>query len=403
MRRGLVLTSTLWTALRRDRGTAGYLGLVPRYNSHNLGDALMMPLFARELAPVRLYHMMQFRPVEHRAWRLACRRAFSACILGGGTLVFWRPFLDYLSIALDAGVPCFVLGTGVLDPEFWGEHGPALIASRDQWIQALKACRFVGVRGEASRRILADLGVEGVEVVGDPCLLLASSVGPVPGTGAGEESCTTPLACSRRVCTVPPPPENSHSATAPPVLGLNWGTSGNKVWGGDERRPMEELARAAGLLVQQGWRLRVYCVWPNDREAVKAFCALLPAGSWTRAEHFLSAEEFMGDVAGCTAFAGMKLHSTALALCAGVPSVMLEYRPKGREFMASVGLEDLSVRLDALDGRALADMLGALARGWAGRRAGFLAKAAELTARLRRGMAMVREAGMGRLATDEHR
>jgi polysaccharide pyruvyl transferase WcaK-like protein len=45
-------------------------------------------------------------------------------------------------------------------------------------------------------------------------------------------------------------------------------------------------------------------------------------------------------------FVGMKLHAVALATCAYVPSVMLEYNPKCRDYMESIGQGDFTLRTD---------------------------------------------------------
>jgi polysaccharide pyruvyl transferase WcaK-like protein len=45
-------------------------------------------------------------------------------------------------------------------------------------------------------------------------------------------------------------------------------------------------------------------------------------------------------------FVGTRLHSVVLATCAFVPSVMLEYRPKCRDYMLSIGQEDYVIRTD---------------------------------------------------------
>ena len=43
---------------------------------------------------------------------------------------------------------------------------------------------------------------------------------------------------------------------------------------------------------------------------------------------------------------------------------MLEYRPKCRDFMASLGLEALTIRLDEVEAAPLAGRLRELPRGW---------------------------------------
>jgi polysaccharide pyruvyl transferase WcaK-like protein len=48
-------------------------------------------------------------------------------------------------------------------------------------------------------------------------------------------------------------------------------------------------------------------------------------------------------------FVGIKLHAVALAMCTNVPSLMIEYRPKCREFATTLGVERFCVRSDSLD------------------------------------------------------
>ena len=45
-------------------------------------------------------------------------------------------------------------------------------------------------------------------------------------------------------------------------------------------------------------------------------------------------------------FVGMKLHAVALATCAYVPSIMLEYQPKCRDYMQAIGQDTATIRTD---------------------------------------------------------
>ena len=47
-------------------------------------------------------------------------------------------------------------------------------------------------------------------------------------------------------------------------------------------------------------------------------------------------------------FVGIKLHAVALAMCANVPALMVEYRPKCLEFMNTMGMGRFVVRSDAI-------------------------------------------------------
>jgi polysaccharide pyruvyl transferase WcaK-like protein len=54
----------------------------------------------------------------------------------------------------------------------------------------------------------------------------------------------------------------------------------------------------------------------------------------------------MDSVCEQTVFVGFKLHAVVLAYCARVPALMIEYRPKCRDFMESIGADEFVVRAD---------------------------------------------------------
>src|SRR5205085_3462854 len=58
-----------------------------------------------------------------------------------------------------------------------------------------------------------------------------------------------------------------------------------------------------------------------------------------------SGDEYLQRVREMTMFLGVKLHSVILAMCAGVPSVMIEYAPKCRDFMCSMGVDRHSLHI----------------------------------------------------------
>jgi polysaccharide pyruvyl transferase WcaK-like protein len=55
-----------------------------------------------------------------------------------------------------------------------------------------------------------------------------------------------------------------------------------------------------------------------------------------------------------SAFVGIRLHSVIMAMCAGVPSIMLSYAPKCLDFMTSVDLQALAIDLKELTPDTLA-------------------------------------------------
>lgn len=85
-----------------------------------------------------------------------------------------------------------------------------------------------------------------------------------------------------------------------------------------------------------------------DRSACKRLCVFDSHAGYSR-----TARE-------CEVFVGQKRHSTEIACMNRVPSLMIEYRPKCRNFMANLDLEDFFIRADEFDADGAIAMLDRL-------------------------------------------
>ena len=94
--------------------------------------------------------------------------------------------------------------------------------------------------------------------------------------------------------------------------------------------------------------MRWFVVWPQDLKITKRAVELSNTSSEIY-EIYDNHLEFLRLVRNLNYFVGMKLHATILATCAFVPSLMLEYRPKCRDYMRSIDQEDATVRTDQFD------------------------------------------------------
>jgi polysaccharide pyruvyl transferase CsaB len=72
----------------------------------------------------------------------------------------------------------------------------------------------------------------------------------------------------------------------------------------------------------------------------------------------LTPRQIQTAIAGSDLVVGMRLHSTILAMTAGVPVVGLSYDPKVERIMGRAGLTDFTIQLDALRAGGLADTMG---------------------------------------------
>lgn len=271
----------------------------------NLGDEALFSAYHNLFPRFSFIHYDGGRLGAGIARKLSSSRAG---ILAGGTLIGQRRnWLDIASSFLEICPSLLVFGTGVDDPSLWS--GETTI---EDWIPILERCDYIGVRGPQSADLLQSHGLTQVEIVGDPVLTFAADhVNPSP---------------------------------VPRTLGLNIGTADGRLWGSEDR-VCEEMARLAKTATKAGWSVKWFAVWPKDLEITRKAASAGGSGHEI-CPIFRNHREFMAQVRSLTAFVGMKLHATILATCALTPAIMLEYQPKCRDYMKSIGREDTTFRTD---------------------------------------------------------
>ncbi len=295
------------------RTRIGYVG----WTGHkNLGDEMLYQAYQRLFPDYHVLPFISLRSSRRDTYRkITGRDIFAAGCLGGGTLINRsKKRLAMFSELLDECPVCFCLGTGVANAGFWEGRGDW----QDQlsaWVDRLKQCQFVGVRGPLGAAVLKQAGLEDVEVVGDSALIFA---------------------------------EESYATCEENVLGVNVGTALGNVWGTEDGM-VERIALACKALRSKGWKILFLCVWPDDMDSTRALAKQI--GIADPQIHLITSDvkRALDVCRRCTTFIGMKLHSVVAAICAGVPSIMIEYRPKCRDFMASMGLEEYVVRSDSIE------------------------------------------------------
>jgi polysaccharide pyruvyl transferase WcaK-like protein len=240
--------------------------------------------------------------------------------MAGGTLIGNKDnFLARSQRMFNVARHRFVFGTGVADYEFWKDRKLSAKKSWQEnlslWCCILKRCDYVGVRGPQSQKTLLDAGLQNVEVVGDPVLVFAD--------------------CSKSV--------NYHDK----VLGLNFGFGGEHMWDSQEKL-YDKIVELASLAGKSGWKVMWFVVWPKDLPITQSAAKESKTGEHIH-EICKDHSKYMDLVSDVTVFVGMKLHAVALATCAGVPSIMLEYRPKCRDYMKSIRQDHLCERIDLFE------------------------------------------------------
>src|SRR5690606_6880122 len=202
---------------------------------------------------------------------------------------------------------------------YWGET-----EDPEKWKRWLDTCCYVGVRGPNSAKTLSDWGYEGeFEICGDPALALI---------GKGEAEAGSVLVA--RV----------------------W--AGGELGGGSDLEVVEEIAGAVSRLLTEGRKVTLFSCHPTDDRPILMIRDMVGPGT----EYFCgyeSVDKSMNVISSASVVIGERLHACVLAAAAGRPFVGLEYRPKVRDFAASVGMEQYVMRTDEVGRDDLVELVHA--------------------------------------------
>ncbi|MEH7469435.1 polysaccharide pyruvyl transferase family protein, partial [Priestia megaterium] len=209
----------------------------------NLGDELLWHVFKElseqyyseeEIEITPSFPGVDFKNVE----------PYDTVVLGGGSLLL-PGYLQVLQKAADLGKDTLIWGSGMdwvekeqLDKMLVGENISLrkLFTEKDGELMkdVFNRVSFAGIRGPLAKRALEAIGVdsERIRIIGDPGLLLSAN-----SVGDKKEK----------------------------IIGVNWGTTYNRLYGGNELAVEDALASACKKLIQQGYKIAIYLVWGSDK------------------------------------------------------------------------------------------------------------------------------------------
>ena len=304
-----------WTQVLKTRSPrASYIGGWLEHN--NLGDEALFDAACKMFSQVSL---VNYPTVGGRILKFP-NEILKPCefgVLAGGTLInsgisYLTSFKEAVSFFEDV----IVFGTGVRAPYFWEEYYSAEYANNLLfWKKIADQIKYFGVRGPISAEILNSYGFNNVEVIGDPVIILALDEIPV---------------------------------SLNKTIGINIGDQGDEIWGKDPYGVAKKYIDIAILLKSKGWEVHWYIVSPRDEKITK-HCAE-KSGTMANVEyHYTDYNFYLESVAKMAVFIGMKLHAVILAMCAYIPSIMIEYRPKCLDYMQSVEQHEYNIRCDKIN------------------------------------------------------
>lgn len=286
------------------------------YGAANLGDEAMedagLAVLPRDRT-VSTLSDVRVAAINRARWSRR-RKHF---VLGGGTLVHGgsvesgNGWLDFAEHRQKQGSEIALFGTGI---SFTADQVANRSESFSRWQHVLQRAAKVAVRGPLSQAFAAEMDVV-AECFGDAAFALFDPTRILVKRNAKR-------------------------------LAVNFGECL-----GDQRHYEAINARLLASLPAD-LHIVAFVVIPSDRAATDRILAGsgLAADRITVVEEFWDPDAYMRAVAGCHAFVGLKLHAAGLALIAGVPSLLFQYKEKCLDFYTTLELEEGMLDLTMSEG-----------------------------------------------------
>ncbi|WP_274653371.1 polysaccharide pyruvyl transferase family protein [Paenibacillus humicola] len=302
----------------------------------NIGDDLMWRLFrdtSRSLAHLQSRSIVPSMP----GIDLTAVDEYDAVVLGGGSLLI-PGYVDVLYHALKQGKRIAIWGSGsdwiskadmnALLNESGSPLEAAFSAAYKKKLRLLfEHAVFAGVRGPLTKRLLVELGVNPatIETAGDPGLLLTAD-------------------------HLDPPSDSEMWTDGEQVIGINWGTSYDRIYGEREQAVEDELAKAALQWVLKGYQIYIYTVWEPDRPSCLRLFEKIGIPEHVRVVPRTYREhDLMRIIRRCAFTVNFKLHANVMSAAAEVPYLALGYRFKTFDFAASLEHSQYVLSTDSPD------------------------------------------------------
>lgn len=305
----------------------------------NLGDELMFDLFKQQFLKLDGSYKLESANIEHQFLKNVSFKEYDLIVLGGGSILSREPYfvhpytVDILHQALSLNKKIMIWGTGIdwvpksYIQQLENHEEIPLVVSDDFKLktrEVFEESAWVGVRGPLTSKVLQNFGVKNIQVSGDPGFLLTN----------------------RNLDGDQVPPFHHHEK----VIGVNWGTTYNFIYGQNEIEVENQLARALNQLIDQGYKVYLFIVWNADLEAAeRLYSKLHNKQSAILDKTLYNQEELMNIIQHFAFTINFKLHANYLSLASHVPFIALGYRFKVFDFIKSVDLEDYIISTDQDD------------------------------------------------------
>ncbi|WP_440896767.1 polysaccharide pyruvyl transferase family protein [Amphibacillus sp. Q70] len=307
----------------------------------NLGDELMFDLFKEQFSTLGDDYTLDSANIEPKYLKNVALQEYDLIVLGGGSILggkghFIHPYIiSYLYECISLNKKVMIWGSGIdWVPKPLIEHLenniliPFSVSDdlKQKIAVVFEKSVWSGVRGPLTLKILEQYGVQNCHISGDPGFLLN---------------------LDQRANKHPMKMALDSAEPNKKVVGVNWGTSFNNIYGGDEQKVEEQLADALNQLIEKGYHIYLYTVWGTDLPAIERLHSKLVDSTKVTLDRTLyDHNELLALMQDFMFTINFKLHANYLSLAANVPFIALGYRSKMFDFVKSVNLEDFIISTD---------------------------------------------------------
>jgi len=118
--------------------------------------------------------------------------------------------------------------------------------------------------------------------------------------------------------------------------------------GGSDKKVVMALAEAIRVAESEGLKPVLMAAHPSDDRAIVRIAKELGDTAFDYVDGYGDVEHAIETIASARIVVSERLHGSIVASCMGTPFVAIEYQPKVRDFINSVGEADWCVRTDDL-------------------------------------------------------
>lgn len=304
----------------------------------NLGDELMWDLFKEKFNEMFGYENWELHGTIQKPARDFNLDNFDLIVLGGGSIIC-KNNTPILHEAMKKGKKVMIWGSGI--DLVHKSHIPLLEAGKkinvneyyttdiqQKLVEVIEHAEFAGVRGPLTYEIIRQMGAneKKLMVCGDPGLLLTKR----DEVDEEVKQAILPFKGSK-------------------IIGVNWGTSFNYIYGGNERSVEYQLAETLKAFINEGYKIYLYTVWDQDIPAIKQLYKKVNNENNIILDTKLHDQNFLIDLLSYFHFTiNFKLHANIISLAANTPPIALAYGFKVYDFAQSVNLERLIISTDSM-------------------------------------------------------